>query len=58
MKIGSSGEQLVPPLDKQAWDALGLDTGWIGPLVAAIDEQTAVVREVFLTGKQGKRGKA
>jgi HD-like signal output (HDOD) protein len=51
MRIGSSGERFIPPLDERAWKILGLDPDWIGPLVAAIDAQTAATRELFTNRK-------
>jgi hypothetical protein len=48
MRMGSSGERFVPPLNPQAWTALGLSAGVIEPVVGGIDEQFEAVQEMFL----------
>ena len=48
MGLGSSGEQLIPPLDEKAWAVLGLSTETLGRLVEAVDVQILAVEEAFL----------
>lgn len=48
MRIGSSGEQFVPPLNPQAWTALGMTPSAIDPIIRGIDEQFDAVQEMFL----------
>jgi len=55
MGLGSSGEQMVSPLDEKAWAALGLGVESLSPLVSAIDEQIEAVEEVFLHRNHGSR---
>ncbi|MCC6820272.1 MAG: HDOD domain-containing protein [Verrucomicrobia subdivision 3 bacterium] len=48
MRVGSSGEKFVPPLNSQAWATIGLTPEALGPIVAGIDEQFDAVQEMFL----------
>ncbi len=48
MRMGSSGERFVPPLNPQAWATLGLTPGVIESVVSGIDEQFEAVQEMFL----------
>lgn len=48
MRVGSSGEQFVPPLNPQAWATLGLAPTTLGPVMNGIDEQFEAVEEMFL----------
>lgn len=48
MRVGSSGEQFVPPLNPQAWATVGLTPEALGAVVAGIDEQFDAVQEMFL----------
>lgn len=48
MRVGSSGERFVPPLNPQAWTTLGLKLDVIGHVVTGIDEQFEAVQEMFL----------
>lgn len=38
MELGSSGEKFVPPLDKKAWDSLGLTPSLLSSVMSKIDE--------------------
>ena len=49
MRIGSSGERFVPPLNIKAWDTLELSTNGLSTIVEGIDEQLEAVEEVFLS---------
>ncbi len=48
MRVGSSGEKFIPPLNPQAWAILELPTEALGPVVTGIDEQFEAVQEIFL----------
>lgn len=48
MRMGSSGERFVPPLNPQAWETLGMTPAQIEPVVNGIDEQFEAVQEMFL----------
>jgi putative nucleotidyltransferase with HDIG domain len=48
MKLGSSGERWIPPLDAKAWDRLNVPVASLESVLASIDQQTTVVEEVFL----------
>lgn len=39
MELGSSGERFVPPLDKKAWDCIGIAPSIFPSLMSKIDEQ-------------------
>lgn len=39
MELGSSGEKLVPPLDKKAWESIGLTHGLLSSVMSRVDEQ-------------------
>jgi len=47
MGIGSSGEYLVPALDIQAWERLGLSENTLGPAIQQMDQQMADVLNIF-----------
>jgi HD-like signal output (HDOD) protein len=49
MRVGSSGEKFVPPLNPQAWPMLGLEVAVLAPVVTGIDEQFDAVQEMFLS---------
>ena len=51
LQLGSSGERFVPRLNSQAWKHLGLTGGILDSVVTTIDEQLAVVEEVFLPAR-------
>lgn len=48
MRIGSSGEQFVPPLNPQAWTTVGMTPGALDPIIRGIDEQFDAVQDMFL----------
>jgi HD-like signal output (HDOD) protein len=48
MRVGNSGEKFVPPLNPQAWTALGLQPDVLAHVVNGIDEQFEAVAEMFL----------
>jgi HD-like signal output (HDOD) protein len=48
MRVGSSGEHFVPPLNPQAWTTLGMKTDSLEMIVRGIDEQFDAVQEMFL----------
>lgn len=48
MRVGSSGEHFVPPLNPQAWATLGMTPAALGTVIAGIDEQFEAVQEMFL----------
>lgn len=48
MRVGSSGEKFVPPLNPQAWTTLGLKPEALEVIVTGIDEQFEAVQEMFL----------
>jgi HD-like signal output (HDOD) protein len=48
MRVGSSGEKFIPPLNPQAWALLELPIEALGPVVTGIDEQFEAVQEIFL----------
>jgi HD-like signal output (HDOD) protein len=48
MRVGSSGEKFVPPLNAQAWATLGLTPDGLGAVITGIDEQFEAVQEMFL----------
>lgn len=48
MRVGSSGEKFVPPLNPQAWTRLGMTPAALGAIVTGIDEQFEAVQEMFL----------
>jgi HD-like signal output (HDOD) protein len=48
MRMGSSGERFVPPLNLPAWTTLGMSPGAIEPVINGIDEQFAAAQEMFL----------
>lgn len=48
MRVGSSGEKFVPPLNLEAWTLLGLGVAALEPVVTGIDEQFDAVQEMFL----------
>lgn len=48
MRVGSSGEKFVPPLNPQAWATLGLKPEALAHVVTGIDEQFEAVQEMFL----------
>jgi HD-like signal output (HDOD) protein len=54
MRVGSSGERFVPPLNPQAWTSLGLTPRVIEPVINIIDEQFDAVQEMFLCGAMGR----
>lgn len=39
MDLGSSGEHLIPPLDRRAWDRLGLSTAVLSSTFAQVEQQ-------------------
>jgi HD-like signal output (HDOD) protein len=39
MQLGNSGETLVPPLEEQAWERLGLSTSVLSPAMEQVDRQ-------------------
>ena len=49
MRIGSSGEQSVPAVNEDAWDALGLSLDVLPRLMDMIDRQSNEVFERFLS---------
>ena len=51
MRLGSSGEQFVPPLSQNAWERLSLPVEVISSVMTAIDDQLEAVQEVFLVSK-------
>jgi HD-like signal output (HDOD) protein len=48
MRIGSSGERHVPPLNMKAWEILRFPPQILTGIVAGIDEQIEAVQAVFL----------
>lgn len=48
MRVGSSGEHFVPPLNPQAWATLGMKPDSLEIIVRGIDEQFDAVQEMFL----------
>jgi HD-like signal output (HDOD) protein len=48
MRVGSSGERFVPPLNTQAWATLGMKPDTLDSIVRGIDEQFEAVQEMFL----------
>lgn len=48
MRLGSSGERHVPPLQMRAWQALRLSTDLLPAVMTAIDQQIEGVHEAFL----------
>lgn len=48
MRVGSSGERFIPPLNPQVLTTLGLSTAAIETVVNGIDEQFEAVQEMFL----------
>lgn len=48
MRVGSSGEKFVPPLNPQAWASVGMTPAALGAIVTGIDEQFEAVQEMFL----------
>jgi len=49
MRVGSSGERFVPPLNPQAWATLGIKPDALAMIVRGIDEQFDAVQEMFLS---------
>ena len=48
MRIGSSGERFVSPLNPKAWEVLHLAPEALSAIVTGIDDQIEAVQEVFL----------
>jgi HD-like signal output (HDOD) protein len=47
LAIGSSGEQLVPPLDTKAWDEIGLSTGVLSATAQQADRHVMETVRIF-----------
>jgi len=50
MELGSSGDPLVPPLNPEAWEVLGLSTGFLERLWSRVDSQWREIVDIFLFG--------
>jgi putative nucleotidyltransferase with HDIG domain len=55
MSIGSSGESLVPPLDLQAWDKLGLSEHALSSTIQQMDQQLKDVFNIFFPDEKQTR---
>ena len=53
--IGSSGESLVPPLDLQTWDKLGLSEHTLSSTIQQMDEQMKDVFNIFFPDEKQTR---
>lgn len=53
MRVGTSGENFVPPLNAQAWTLVNLELSSIEQIVHGIDQQFAAVEELFQLQKTG-----
>jgi HD-like signal output (HDOD) protein len=47
MQLGSSGERRIPPLNRSAWDLLGLSTGILSPLMEQLERELADVQKLI-----------
>jgi putative nucleotidyltransferase with HDIG domain len=52
MRLGSSGERHVPPLQIKAWNCLRISTNALPSIMDATDQQIEAVQEAFLKGKR------
>ncbi|MBA4397462.1 MAG: hypothetical protein C0394_08785 [Syntrophus sp. (in: bacteria)] len=55
MGVGSSGECLVPPLDLQAWEKLGLSEHTLSPAIRQMDQQITDVYNIFFPDEKTTR---
>lgn len=55
MAVGSSGESLVPPLDLQAWERLGLSEHTLTSTVQQMDQQMTDVFNIFFPDEKATR---
>jgi putative nucleotidyltransferase with HDIG domain len=51
LEMGSSGEQLLPPLDHQAWEMIGIPASVLGPSVNQLDSQLNEIVQFFFSDK-------
>lgn len=47
LEVGSSGERLVPEIDTQAWETLGVPISILGPTITELDDQISEVGRLF-----------
>jgi putative nucleotidyltransferase with HDIG domain len=55
MSVGSSGESLVPPLDLQAWEKLGLSEHTLTSTIQQMDQQMTDVLNIFFPDEKTTR---
>ena len=51
LEIGSSGEDLVPPLTPEVWEEIGLEKGVLTEMIELIDRQVAEIIHLFFDGR-------
>jgi HD-like signal output (HDOD) protein len=51
LEIGSSGEDLVPPLTPEVWGEIGLEKGVLTEMIELIDRQVAEIIHLFFDGR-------
>jgi HD-like signal output (HDOD) protein len=49
MQLGTSGEQFVPPMEKEAWDRVGLPVSILSPVLVQVENQYEDVVRTMLT---------
>jgi len=49
MQLGTSGEQFVPPMEKEAWDRVGLPLSILSPVLVQLETQFEDVVRTMLT---------
>jgi hypothetical protein len=49
MQLGTSGEQFVPPMEKEAWDRVGLPVSILSPVLVQLENQFEDVVRTMLT---------
>ena len=50
LRLGSGGDDAVPPLDPDGWRRLGLPPATLDPLIGELDEQYSEARAILLGG--------
>jgi putative nucleotidyltransferase with HDIG domain len=55
LALGLGGDDAVPPLSEAAWQRLGLAEDVLDPLMAELEEQYVLAREVILGAMEGGR---
>jgi HD-like signal output (HDOD) protein len=55
MQLGSSGERFIPPFQAKAWEHLSLTMDLIESVMNSIDDQIAIVQDVFLSSPRSSQ---